>query len=241
MTTTTEREAASVTVLDKGFVRLKDFMGGDLRAAESARVTFGSDSKGEERDKKLIEYLLAHAHFTPFEHCVFQFHVKCPIFVARQWMRHRWGSYNEVSARYTEVRDEFYIPQAFRAQDTGNKQGSVSSEKLDQEKLLAEYSAAVEASFAAYRKLLASGVAREMARMALPVSQYTQFYWTVNARSLFNFLALRADAHAQLEIRAYADAIINIFRMKMPWTLEAFEKLYLSRPAEFSGQSMKCF
>jgi len=237
-----KQEDISLTVLDKGFVRLSDFMGGDLRAVQSARVTFGSVSKGDDRDKKLIEYLLAHAHFTPFEHCVFQFHVKCPIFVARQWMRHRWGSYNEVSARYTEVKDEFYVPQSFRAQDNKNKQGSISSDSLDQAKLLADYSAAIEASFTAYRKLIDAGVAREMARLTLPVSQYTQFYWTVNARSLFNFLALRADAHAQAEIRAYAEAIIEIFRQKMPWTLESFEKLYLSETGQdFSGESMKCF
>ncbi len=242
---TTDMENAqteiSIDVLDKGFVRLVDFMGGDLRAVQSARVTFGSISKGEERDRKLIEYLLAHAHFTPFEHCVFQFHVKCPIFVARQWLRHRWGSYNEVSARYTEVKDEFYTPAAFRAQDTHNKQGSVSAGELDQTKLLADYNAAADASFAAYRKLLEAGVARELARMVLPVSQYTQFYWTVNARSLFNFLALRADGHAQKEIRDYADAIIELYRRKMPWTMEAFEKLYLKGDASFTGESMKCF
>ena len=111
-------------VLDKGFIRLVEFMGGDIGAVRSARVSLGSDSKGEARDKKLIEYLLGHNHLSPFEHSVFQFHVKCPIFVARQWMRHRWCSYNEISARYTEVSDEFHIPDEFRIQDTLNKQGS---------------------------------------------------------------------------------------------------------------------
>ena len=114
-----------IDVLDKGFIRLVDFMGGDNRVVSSARVSFGAVSKGEEQDKRLIKYLLEHAHHTPFEHCYFQFHICCPIFVARQWMRHRWGSYNEVSARYTQVKDEFYIPSQFRGQDTKNKQGSV--------------------------------------------------------------------------------------------------------------------
>lgn len=212
-------------VLDKGFVKLVEFMGGDLRAVQSARVTFGSVSKGEEKDRKLIEYLLAHSHFTPFEHCVFQFHIKCPIFVARQWMRHRWGSYNEVSARYTEVSDEFYVPAAFRAQDRINRQGSVASPALDNASLIKDYEAAISSSYSSYQKLLDSGVAREMARMVLPVSQYTQFYWSVNARSLLNFLSLRMDEHAQLEIRDFAAAIAEIFREKMPWTWEAFNKL----------------
>ncbi|MCX5786739.1 MAG: FAD-dependent thymidylate synthase [Elusimicrobia bacterium] len=213
-------------VLDKGFVKLVDFMGGDLRAVQSARVTFGSQTKGEEKDKRLIEYLLAHDHHTPFEHCVFQFHIKCPIFVARQWMRHRMASYNEVSARYTEVAEEFYTPKAFRAQDRINRQGSTASPELNQSKMLAVYEASVKASYQAYRKLLEAGAAREMARMALPVSQYTQFYWSVNARSLLNFLSLRMDAHAQSEIRDYANAISEIFRDKMPWTWEAFLKLH---------------
>jgi len=225
----TEFETA---VLDKGGVKLVDFMGGDGRVVDSARVTFGSSSKGEERDRKLILYLLQHAHLSPFEHSVFQFHVKCPIFVARQWMRHRWGSYNEVSARYTEVKDEFYVPAEFRAQDMKNKQGSVRTADLSQKDLLTDYTACVEASFAAYQKLLDAGVAREMARLALPVSQYTQFYWTVNARSLMNFVSLRADAHAQLEIQEYAKAIAAMFKAKMPWTWEAFERVFVSKTVE---------
>jgi len=211
-------------VLDKGFVRLVDFKGGDQRAVESARVTFGSQSKGEEKDRKLLEYLLAHPHYSPFEHSVFQFHVKLPIFVARQWMRHRMASYNEISARYTEVVEEFYVPEGFRAQDKINRQGSVKTGALDDAALLAVYERSLESSYAAYRALIESGVAREMARMVLPVSQYTQFHWTVNARSLMNFLSLRMDKHAQLEIREYAAVISGIFRDKMPWTWEAFSK-----------------
>lgn len=212
-------------VLDKGFVELVDFMGGDQRAVDSARVSFGGTSKGEDRDRKLIQYLLAHNHISPFEHSVFQFHVKCPIFVARQWMRHRIASYNEISARYTEVKEEFYIPETFRAQDTINKQGSVAGAKLDNARLLDIYTKSIKASYAAYSEMLKAGVAREMARLTLPVAQYTQFHWSVNARSLMNFLSLRLDGHAQYEIRVYAEAIRRIFREKMPWTWEAFKKL----------------
>jgi len=213
-------------VLDKGFVKLIEFMGGDQRAVDSARVSFGSVSKGEAQDKKLIEYLLANGHLSPFEHSVFQFHIKCPIFVARQWMRHRIASYNEISARYTEVHDEFYMPEAFRAQDRINRQGSVRSGALEQEKMLAIYDKAIKASYKAYTELLEAGAAREMARMVLPVSQYTQFHWTINARSLLNFIDLRADEHAQYEIRRYAEAIQGMFSGKMPWTWEAYAKLH---------------
>ena len=212
-------------VLDKGFVKLIDFMGGDQRAVDSARVSFGSVSKGEAADRKLLEYLLEHGHFSPFEHSVFQFHIKCPIFVARQWMRHRIASYNEISARYTEVHDEFYFPAEFRAQDRSNRQGSLPSANLDQKKMLELYDKAVKASYAAYQELLDAGAAREMARMVLPVAQYTQFHWTINARSLLNFISLRADDHAQWEIRRYAEAIQEMFRARMPWTWEAWSKL----------------
>jgi thymidylate synthase (FAD) len=145
--------------------------------------------------------------------------------VARQWMRHRICSYNEVSARYTEVKDEFYIPAAFRVQDQNNKQGSLAGNNLDNSVLLKIYDESIKASYSAYQKLLDAGVAREMARAVLSVAQYTQFYWTINARSLMNFITLRADVHAQYEIRVYAEAIAEIFKQKMPWTYEAFISL----------------
>ncbi|HCC47099.1 MAG TPA: FAD-dependent thymidylate synthase, partial [Elusimicrobia bacterium] len=140
-------------------------------------------------------------------------------------MRHRIASYNEISARYTEVHDEFYFPAEFRAQDRSNRQGSLPSANLDQKKMLELYDKAVKASYAAYQELLDAGAAREMARMVLPVAQYTQFHWTINARSLLNFIGLRADAHAQWEIRRYAEAIQEMFRARMPWTWEAWAKL----------------
>lgn len=209
-------------VLDKGFIRLVEFMGGDQGVVDSARVSYGGKSKEAEQDRKLIAYLLKHSHMTPFEHSVFKFHVSCPIFVMRQWIRHRMASYNEISARYTEMKDEFYIPSAWRAQDLKNKQGSVKTADLDHPALTAHFSAQVEASLKCYRGLLEAGVAREMARMILPVNLYTQFYWTINARSLMNFITLRADVHAQWEIQQYAQALARFFAQKMPWTWEAF-------------------
>lgn len=211
-----------VKVLDKGFVRLVEFMGGDQGVVDAARVSYGGKSKGEEQDRKLIAYLLQHSHLTPFEHSLFKFHVSCPIFVARQWFRHRFAAYNEVSFRYTEVKDEFYVPEKWRAQDRKNKQGSVSTSELDHAALTRAFSAQVESALEAYRGMIAAGVAREMARMVLPVNLYTQFYWTVNARSLINFLSLRADVHAQWEIQQYAEALAEIFSQNMPWTWSAF-------------------
>ena len=231
-----QEEILRYGILDKGFVKLVDFMGGDQRAVDSARVSFGGQSKGEERDRKLIKYLLKNGHLSPFEHSVFQFHVKCPIFVARQWMRHRIASYNEISARYTEVKEEFYIPEKFRIQDFANRQGSVDDKgTLPHEELLKIYQESIQASYTAYKKLLEAGVAREMARAVLPVAQYTQFHWTVNARSLLNYINLRTDGHAQYEIRCYANAIKEIFKIKMPWTADAL--LELRQEKEYSAKT----
>lgn len=211
-----------VHVLDKGFVRLVDLMGSDQGVVDAARVSYGGRSKGAQADKKLIAYLLQHSHLTPFEHSLFKFHVRAPIFVARQWFRHRFAAYNEISFRYTEVKDDFYMPKLWRGQDAKNRQGSTADTVLDQEALGALLRKQVEAALAAYKTMIARGVAREMARMVLPVNLYTEFYWTVNARSLMNFVALRADAHAQWEIQQYAEALARVFRDRMPWTYEAF-------------------
>ncbi|MDE2490838.1 MAG: FAD-dependent thymidylate synthase [Elusimicrobia bacterium] len=212
----------TVEVLDKGFVRLVEFMGGDQGVVDAARVSYGGTSKGAEADRKLIAYLMKHKHESPFEHSVFKFHVKTPLFVMRQWIRHRIASYNEISARYTEVKDEFYVPTRWRAQDVKNKQGSVAAPALDHAALTERFSTQVDAALACYKDLLAAGVAREMARMVLPVNMYTEFYWTINARSLMNFVSLRADAHAQWEIQQYGEALARFFREAMPWTYEAF-------------------
>lgn len=210
-------------VLDKGFVKLVDCMGDDHAIVEAARVSYDGESKGDEQDKKLINYLLDHKHGTPFEHAVFKFHVKAPIFVARQWFRHRISSYNEISFRYTEVKDEFYVPTEWRKQDNKNKQGSVQAE-FDPNSITESLVKHNTTCMDLYHSLLSQGVAREMARMVLPVNLYTQWYWTVNARSLMNFLDLRSESHAQWEIQQYSDTIFTMFQHRLPWTAEAFTK-----------------
>lgn len=211
-----------IKVLDKGFIRLVDSMGGDSAVVESARVSYGSGTKGAEKDRKLLNYLLRHDHMTPFEQAVFKFHVSAPLFVMRQWIRHRMSSYNEISARYTEVKDEFYSPEIWRAPDPKNKQASQASPQIDQKHCRETLEKATQSAFAAYHELIKAGAARELARMVLPVNLYTQFYWTVNARSLMHFITLRADANAQWEIQKYAEALAGVFAERMPWTWEAY-------------------
>lgn len=215
----------SSPVLDKGFVDLVEFMGGDRGVVQAARVCYKSDGLGEpEKDKKLIRYLLDHDHGTPFEHSVLKFHIKAPIFVARQWFRHRTSSYNETSQRYAQVKDEFYIPRTWRMQDTANKQGSVAASwtSTDHARLSNDLWASCKAAMRLYEAALASGVAREMARCFLPINAYTEFYWTVNARAFMNFVRLRSERHAQWEIRQYSNAMWPLFAQTMPWTAEAF-------------------
>ena len=221
-------------VLDKGEINLINFVGGDEAVVASARVSNGilyqDASKGEEKDAKLIKYLLLHQHMTPFEHSLFTFYVKCPIFVAREWMRHRSGSFNEISGRYVEFEPEFYIPKIYRTSAPTNKQGSVTPTEpvngLDLEdwhdynrRVIHEV---VTYNFSHYKWLLSQGVAKEMARMILPLSLYTQFYWTVNARNLMHFIELRQAEDAQFEIREYAKAALSIFSEKMPVTAGIF-------------------
>lgn len=215
-----------IKVLDRGFIKLVDFMGGDIAVVQAARVSYGQGSKGEDKDKKLINYLLANRHETPFEHAVFKFHVNCPIFVARQWFRHRMASYNEISGRYTELTEDFYLPDKFRAQKDPNYE-YVDLDDSMTEDLRAQIRHSYDQAFELYQTLLNKGVARELARIVLPLALYTQFYWSINARALMNFLTLRAEVHAQYEIRQYALAILKIFQEKMPWTFAAFNSFYL--------------
>ncbi|MEN3041802.1 MAG: FAD-dependent thymidylate synthase [Fervidobacterium sp.] len=214
------------SILDKGFVRLVDMMGDDYSAILAARVSYGQGLKTPERDKALIMYLMEHGHETPFEHIVFTFHVKAPIFVARQWFRHRIGSFNEISQRYTEIKEEeFYIPLNVRVNVPEDRQKAVEVNDKDLlESVVRKMEVLFEESYKTYKELLEIGVARELARIVLPLATYTQFYWTVNARSLMNFLSLRADSHAQWEIQQYALAIAEFFRTTCPWTYEAFVK-----------------
>jgi len=224
-----------ITVLDKGFVRLEASMGGDASVLRAARVSYKSESLSEDRDRKLITYLIEHQHGTPFEHAVFTFHVKLPIFVARQWIRHRMSSYNETSFRYREAPEEFYDPLSWRGQDIKNKQGSVTAE-IDHQEMRRHLRTVEEGTTAIYQHMLKAGVAREMARMVLPVNLYTEWYWTVNARALMHFIQLRSEQHAQWETRQYSNALWKLFARLMPWTAEAFlGTLNLQRYAALDG------
>lgn len=214
-------------VLDKGFVEIVDYMGGDRSAVRAARVSHGKDISTDERDKNLIAYLMKNGHTSPFEHITFTFHVKAPIFVVRQWFRHRIGmSPNEISRRYTSKNvDEFYIPSNIRIQDIEDKQKSVVVEDEGLKKQMIEIiEEAYLKTYESYEKLINLGVAKELARIILPVGEYTEFYLTTNARALMHFLDLRASSHAQWEIQQYAIALAYFFQKICPWTYEAYIK-----------------
>ena len=216
----------TIRVLDHGFVRLDDAMADDLSVANAARVSFARrKTELDDADAGLIRFLMRERHGTPFEHNAFRFHVRCPIFVAREWFRHRIGSFNEFSMRYAMATDEFYVPAAEDVRSQVGKPGAYSFEPVDDE--LAEETRdamreVYEQAFATYERLVELGVAREVARAVLPVGAYTEFYWTVNARSLMNFVSLRSGEMAQREIRRYAEACEQLFATQMPVTYEAF-------------------
>jgi thymidylate synthase (FAD) len=212
-----------IDVLDKGFVELVDRMGDDYSAVQAARVSYGKGLTSKDRDDRLIRYLMEHGHHSPFEHIVFKFHLKLPIFVMRQLVRHRIASINERSGRYTEFSDEWYLPDSIRTPDGENKQGSVEcADKAITQKAIAIIGEAYKNAFVAYSRLIEMGVAKEMARIVLPTSMYTEAYWTINGRSIMNFLNQRADSHAQPEIQLYASAIAEIFEAKCPVVYDAF-------------------
>ncbi len=208
-----------------GFVRIVDTMGDDMSVVRAARVSYGNETKGEEADRKLIHYLMKHNHGTPFEHIVFTFHIKCPMFVARQWFRHRIGSFNEISGRYTELDTGFFVPELFRQNKTSNHQASIQGDFSDEEidSMMREWKYALEIAESTYESLLEKGVEREKARAILPMGTYTEFYWTVNLRSLFNFIRLRTADDAQTEMKEYADTIHLIAKDQAEWCFEAFE------------------
>jgi thymidylate synthase (FAD) len=216
----------TIRVLDHGFVRLDDAMASDLSVVNGARVSFARHkTEMDEGDAGLIRFLMRERHGTPFEHNAFRFHVRCPLFVAREWFRHRWGSFNEFSMRYARASDDFYVPEVEDVRTQVGKPGAYSFEPVDPdvaEQTREELQAVYETAFAAYERLVELGVARELARAALPVGAYTEFYWTVNARALMNFLSLRAAEAAQREIRIYAEACEAFFAERMPVTHEAF-------------------
>jgi thymidylate synthase (FAD) len=215
-----------MNVLDNGIVELEDFMGGDLKVVNTARASYGNKhEKMEKGDDKLIEYLMRNRHGSVYEHSVFTFFVKCPISVAREWFRHRMASYSEISGRYVQLDNEFYVPEEKNMREQKGKPGNYtfhSMEKSRAEACIQVIEESYDEAYDSYNYLLEQGVAREVARNVLPVGIYTQFYWTINSRSLMNFLNLRNEEHAMLEIREYAKAIEIIFSEKMPVTYHSF-------------------
>jgi thymidylate synthase (FAD) len=216
----------AIQVLGHGFVRLDDAMASDLSVVNSARVSFGRrKTETDGSDEGLIRFLMRDRHGTPFEHNAFRFHIRAPIFVAREWFRHRVGSFNEFSMRYAKATDDFYVPEADDVRTQVGKPGAYSFEPVSAElaeQTREELQAVYEHAFATYERLFEAGVARELARAVMPVGAYTEFYWTVNARALMNFVALRAHETAQREIRRYAEAVESFFADKMPVTHAAF-------------------
>jgi thymidylate synthase (FAD) len=215
----------SVRVLDKGFVALVDHLGSDLTVVNAARVSFGRRKEAfGERDAELVSYLAANGHTAPFRHACLTFHVKAPIFVFRQWMKHRVASdFNEVSGRYVEFPDgEFYVPESFRGQSRDNKQGSEGGIPEASRAAASEaYLDACRGSLRQYRALVEMGVCREQARCVLPLALYSEAYWTAGLQAVSHFLRLRLDAHAQWETRQYAQAVRELAEPLFPRSLAA--------------------
>jgi len=226
-----------IPVLDHGFIRVVDYMGDDSSVVQAARVSYGKGTKKVSTDAGLIKYLMRHWHSTPFEMCEIKYHVKLPIFIARQWIRHRTANVNEYSARYSILDKEFYLPtpEHLAAQSKNNRQGRGDILKGDQAKQVLDLlKKDAEQTYKNYEEMLnerydgsvidekKSGLARELARMNLTLNTYTQWYWKTDLLNLMNFLRLRADDHAQYEIRAYATAMLDTLKKWVPTTYEAF-------------------
>ena len=227
----------AIPVLDHGFIRVVDYMGDDTSIVQAARVSYGKGTKKVSTDSGLIKYLMRHWHSTPFEMCEIKYHVKLPIFIARQWIRHRTANVNEYSARYSILDKEFYLPDPknLAAQSKNNRQGRGDILKGEQaKKVLSILKNDAERTYDNYEKMLnerydgsvmdetKDGLARELARMNLTLGTYTQWYWKTDLLNLMNFLRLRADHHAQYEIRAYADVMLDTLKKWVPITFEAF-------------------
>ncbi|HOW16277.1 MAG TPA: FAD-dependent thymidylate synthase [bacterium] len=234
-----------IKVLDKGFVRLVDYYGNDSRIVQSARVSYGEGTKTVREDKMLIDYLWMNEHTSPFEQVVFTFHCKLPIFVARQWIRHRTARVNEVSGRYSVMKEEFYSPSedmiSFQSKD--NKQGRSTDEvpaELKQ-KVLDIIKELNDDSYRSYTEMVESGIARELARICLPLNLYTEWYWQIDLKNLLHFLRLRLDDHAQYEIREYAKAMAEIVKKVCPYTWESFEEhtLYSTKLSRTESNLLK--
>ena len=230
-----------IEVLDKGFVRLVDYMGGDARIVQAARVSYGEGAKTVREDRGLIHYLMRHHHTSPFEQVILTFHCKMPIFVARQWVRHRTARLNEISGRYSVMREEFYVPDAdqVRRQSATNRQGRAEeSVDPDQARRVIEILTRDQAAiYKNYREMIDDDVARELARINLPLSLYTEWYWQIDLHNLFHFLRLRMDAHAQHEIRVYAEVMLETLRRWVPLTYDAFTE-YAMGGARISAKGL---
>jgi len=221
----------SIKCLDKGFVRLVDSMGGDNAIVQAARVSYGKGTTKKSQDRGLIRYLMRHRHSTPFEMVEFKFHAKMPIFVARQWVRHRTANINEYSLRYSEARDDFYFPDLdnIKFQSSLNKQGRGKevSQKI-KEKVIKYFKEISKRSFEMYDELNNDGVARELARAILPVNLYTEWYWKNDLHNLLHFIGLRSDSHAQYEIQVYSDAMSLSVKNVAPYAWEAYKDYRIS-------------
>jgi len=241
----------AIPVLDHGFVRVIDYMGDDAAICQAARVSYGRGTKSVQNDEGLIRYLMRHWHSTPFEMCEIKLHVKLPVFVARQWIRHRTANVNEYSARYSILDREFYIPEPshVNAQSVVNNQGRGGVlEGAEAARVLEILKSDSNRAYDNYEAMIAEtgpdgepqdGLARELARMNLPSNIYTQWYWKVDLHNLFHFMRLRADAHAQYEIRVYADAICNVVADWVPAAYRAFEDYRLGG-ATMSNTALEC-
>lgn len=215
-----------IKIHDHGFVGLVDHMGSDAAIVEAARVSYQTGTKATRTDRALIRYLMRHKHTSPLEMCEVKLHLRAPIFVLRQWVRHRTAAINEESGRYSEVREMFFSPALgdLAPQSPDNKQGRAGEFPLHKQNVILNIiEANNERSYAGYKTLLAEDLARELARITLPLTAYSSLYWKIDLHNLLHFLALRTDSHAQKEIRDYADALLEIIRPLFPYAVEAWE------------------
>lgn len=221
-----ENALQQVQVLDHGFVRLVDYMGDDMAVVRSARVSYDAEPRGDGSDEKLLRYLMRNKHTSPFESVNFTFEIKCPIFIARQWHRHRTWSYNEVSARYTELPEEYYVPEVdqITTQSMSNKQMRTTVQNPHAKEIREYMVSVMKGAFMAYQLLLNGGTPRELARSVLPLGTYTRYFGTVDLHNLFHFLRLRLHEHAQYEIRVYAEALLQLITPIVPVSVQAFKE-----------------
>lgn len=230
----------AVRVLDKGFVKLVEAMGDDSSIVQAARVSYGKGTKSLSEDEGLIRYLMRHQHTTPFEMVEFKFHCRMPIFVARQWIRHRTANVNEVSARYSEMPDWFYEPdpELCTTQSAQNKQGGTGTPVENAPAVAASFVKSQTAVYGEYEEYIEAGMRRELARINLPVSLYTEWYWKIDLHNLFHFLKLRLDPHAQYEIRVFGEAMAGLVKGIVPVAWKAFED-YSLNSMPFSGLELE--